>query len=516
MMRFFLVVFRVFLITGFFLSVVSVNAAGNGDIKHSAVSLEKYHSIDWSKYTLDALNNKIPKKFYGHDVRLLPSQALYFLPSNNMIEMNQAWESYGNPWPRVIVLANGVYTLEQVESLISIPHVFKRINEKTFISYRPIYIAPTATLVIRDRELRLSLLHGSFVMSSGSIFIIDSMLTSWNEKTQNYGVREYLPDEEMLLYAKQFPRPYLLGLSGSKIYAGNSIFRGLGHKGKNGSYGVSMSNTNRLSSSGISHTLSLKQDTKQNPSGWLIGNTFEKNFFGYYSKHADDVVIVGNIYRDNVIYNIDPHDYSDNLLISRNLSYQAERAHGIITSRGVVNTIISDNLTLKNKGSGIMLDRSSEYNLVYNNISLENEGSGISIFESDHNDLVNNISARNGNNGVYIRNSCNIKLESNYLFRNLNAGSEVSIVDIDSLETRDFALDTYHKMTSVDFFDNEFDSNITSAINSKNKPGIALKENVFNNSGTSYFSGDLASYNRDILSYPSGKKFIYEGGNRCH
>jgi len=515
-MRFFQVVLRVFFIIGIFLSVVPVTTAGNDSRVNGAVSLEKYHSIDWSKYTLDALNKKIPKKFYGHDVRLLPSQGLYFLPSNNMIEMNQAWKSYGNPWPRVIVIANGVYTLEQVERLISTPRVFKKINEKTFISYRPIYIAPTATLIIRDKELRLSLSHGSFIMSSGSIFIIDSMLTSWNEKTQDYGVREHIPDEEILLYAKQFPRPYLLGLSGSKIYAGNSIFRGLGHKGKNGSYGVSMSNTNRLSSSGISHALSLKHDTKQNPSGWLIGNTFERNFFGYYSKHADDVVIVGNIYRDNIIYNIDPHDYSDNLLISRNLSYQAERAHGIITSRGVINSVIADNLTLKNKGSGIMLDRSSDYNLIYNNVSLENKGSGISIFESDNNDLINNISARNGNNGVFIRNSCNIKLQKNHFFRNLNAGTEVSIVNIDGLETRDFILDPYHKTASVSFFGNDFDSNVTSAISSKNQPGITLKDNVFNNSGSLYFSGDLSSYNSEILSYPSNKKFIYEGGNRCY
>ncbi len=497
------------------ISIATANSMSiDSEINNASPKLKQYNQINWSQYTLAALKKKVPTKFYGQDISLLPVQSLYFLPTVNFIEMNKAWKSSGNPWPHIIVIANGVYNLEQIDRLISNPSIFKKINAQTYISYRPIYIAPTAKLVISAKKLRLSLEHGAFIMSNGTMFIVDSTLTSWNETTANYGTRKPIPDEELLFYGKQFPRPYLLGLSGSRIYAGNSIFRGLGYKGKTGSFGVSMNKRSHLKK-GRSYIIQTLRK-KENPTGWLIGNIFKKNFFGYYSNNAKNVIIVGNIFHNNIIYNIDPHDYSSNLLISRNLSYNAKHAHGIIMSREVNNSIIADNLTLKNQGSGIMLDRNSERNLIYNNMTIENQGDGISIFESDNNDLINNISARNYHSGIFVRNSCNIQLNNNYLFRNINAGSEVSVVDIDYLETRNFSLDPYHKKANTKYINNTFDSNITSAISSKNKPGIILENNFYKNSSISYFTGDLEPYNREILSSRVDKEFIYKGINECH
>lgn len=481
--------------------------------KNKTNRLEQYQQIDWSKYTVAALKKKVPKKIHGQDISLLPVQSLYFIPASNIIEMNRAWKAIGRPWPKTIVLANGVYNLEKINQLISNPKVFKKINDKTYISYRSIYIAPTATLVINNKELRLSISDGVFVIANGKIFATDSILTTWDKIAKNYGVRKKIPKNQLLFYGNQFPRPYFLMLNGSEFYAANSIFRGLGYKGQTGSFGFAMNYGLPLMRT---HTVIADYlKALKRPTGWLIGNTFDHSFFGYYSNGAKDVVIVGNIYLNSLIYNIDPHDYSSNLLIARNLSYKAKHSHGIIVSREVNNSTIAENLSLRNNGSGIMLDRNSEHNLIYNNLVMENQGDGIAIFESDNNEINRNIIARNQHNGIFIRNSCSIKIQSNKLFRNIKSGSEISVVNIDMLETRNFVLDPYHKLAKATLLSNTFDSNLGSAINSKNKPGVRLKENIFYNSGASYFSGDIQTFNRDILFPSKDKEFKYNGINSC-
>ncbi len=497
------------------LSLVIANSSVANTLskKNKTNRLEQYQGIDWSKYTVAALKKKVPKKIYGQDINLLPVQSLYFIPSSSIIEMNRAWKATGRQWPKAIVLANGVYDLERIKRLISNPNIFKKINDKTYISYHPIYIAPTATLVIDNKELRLSISNGVFVIANGKIFATDSVLTSWDEIADNYGARKPIPKKKLLFYGNQFPRPYFLMLNGSEFYAANSIFRGLGYKGQTGSFGFSMNYSLPSTSTHRVSTDFLKKLKK--PTGWLIGNTFEHNFFGYFSNGANNVVILGNTYLNNLIYNIDPHDYSSNLLIARNLSYKAKHSHGIIISREVNNTTIAENLALKNYGSGIMLDRNSEHNLIYNNLVMENQGDGIAIFESDTNEINGNTIARNEHNGIFIRNSCGVKVQSNELFRNIKSGSEISVVNIDKLETRNFVIDPYHKLANATFLSNTYDSNLGSAISSKNKPGISLKENLFNNSGTSYFSGDIQTFNREILFAPKDEEFIYDGINSC-
>ncbi len=498
------------------LSLVMVNSstANNLSKKNKTNRLEQYQQIDWSKYTVAALKKKVPKKTHGQDVSLMPVQSLYFLPAGNVIEMNRAWKAIGKHWSKVIVLANGVYNLERIRQLISNPNIFKKINDKTYISYRSIYIAPSATLVVNNNELRLSISDGIFVIANGKIFATDSVLTTWDETADNYGVRKHIPKNKLLFYGNQFPRPYFLMLNGSEFYAANSVFRGFGYKGQTGSFGISMNYALPINKS--THTVSTDflRNLKK-PTGWLIGNTFEHNFFGYYSNGANNVVILGNTYLNNIIYNIDPHDYSSNLLIARNLSYKAKHSHGIIISREVNNTTIAENLSFKNNGSGIMLDRNSEHNLIYNNQVMENLGDGIAIFESDNNEIIDNTITRNNHNGIFIRNSCSIKIQSNELFRNIKSGSEISVVNIDKLETRNFVIDPYHKLANATFLSNTYDSNLGSAISSKNKPGVRLKENLFYNSGTSYFTGDIQTFNREILFAPKDEEFKYDGINSC-
>src|SRR3546814_5253813 len=84
-------------------------------------------------------------------------------------------------------------------------------------------------------------------------------------------------------------------------------------------------------------------------------------YFGFYSYEADRVALIGNEYRNNMIYGIDPHDYSRKLIIAFNSAYGAQKKHGIIGSRGVDDSYFIGNLAFGNHGTGLMLDRSEEH-----------------------------------------------------------------------------------------------------------------------------------------------------------
>jgi parallel beta-helix repeat protein len=146
---------------------------------------------------------------------------------------------------------------------------------------------------------------------------------------------------------------------------------------------------------------------------------------------------------------------------------------------------------------------------------LENGGEGIAIFESDHNLLLSNKVARNQNNGIYIRNSCAVVAKNNHLFRNSNNGAEVSVVDIDYQETRDFTLEPYHKSAQGLFLDNIFESNINSAVASKNGAGISIGINQFRDSAPLYFSGELESLTDQILNAADDQGFTLPPVGSC-
>jgi len=453
-------------------------------------TLSDYQNMDWSRYTVEAVRQRIPKKMYGSDVESLLSARLYFIGSQNIQEMQEVWQANEISRPKTIVVANGVYDVADLHRLINDDSVIEKTKEDTYLFRQSIYVAPTASLVIRDVSIRLSIHHGVFLVTDGQLFVADAIITSWDEHAENEGKRENILDSELLLYGRQTPRPYILMNEGSHLYMANSRINGLGYKGQRGTFGLSISKRPPV----VTHRLHGYIRARAKPTGWLIGNTFTNNFFGFYSNRADDVLLLGNVYYDNVIYNIDPHDYSNRLLIARNLTYNAQKAHGIIISREVSDSIIAENLSFSNYGSGIMLDRNSNNTLVYANLTIGNEGDGIAIFESDYNLVMGNITAQNVRNGIYVRNSDHVNVKNNFIFRNGSSGAETAVVDIDNLETRNFVLDPYHKSTSVLYEGNRFDSNLSAALTAKNNSIVTVKNNKFDNSGPIFFGGELAPF----------------------
>ncbi len=456
----------------------------------AADSRSHLFNLTINELTVEAVQKHITRRYQGHDVISMPLRQLYFFKTDNYFDLKQ---HYARSFPKrelhAILISNGSYDIATIEKIINDPSIIKKIDKKTYILYQPIILSPTASLVIENIELRMSVRHASGMFYYGHLVISNSSLLSWNDQSNKFAVRDKVKDEDLLLYNKQAIRPFVLGLNGSEGWFVNSLFKGLGYKGK-ASFGISITSGSYLSEQIIDELTSLIKTFKPSKA-IIIGNNIEDCFFGYYSNRASSVRLVGNLFKKNIIYNMDPHDYSEDLIIARNVTYKAGHAHGIILSREVNQAQIKQNLTLFNYGTGIMLDRNSSHNQVSGNISYANSGDGIAVYESDQNQIINNLTFANGNDGIYVRNSENIVIENNRSLLNGNNGMTAAISDLDFLETRDFSLDPYHKSSSSVLRNNTLSQNVKSAVSIKGGASLFIQGNDFSGSGSLYFSGEL-------------------------
>jgi parallel beta-helix repeat protein len=131
--------------------------------------------------------------------------------------------------------------------------------------------------------------------------------------------------------------------------------------------------------------------------GSLVRSNVHHNYMGFYSFGAYGMEIADNTVAFNEAYGIDPHDDSDALLITRNVSHD-NGSHGIICSRRCDHLTITDNETYNND-HGIMLHREVVDTLVANNHSHHNRDNGIALFES-HNNVVRDNRVEYNANGI--------------------------------------------------------------------------------------------------------------------
>ncbi|MBW3573531.1 MAG: right-handed parallel beta-helix repeat-containing protein [Actinobacteria bacterium] len=187
-------------------------------------------------------------------------------------------------------------------------------------------------------------------------------VTSWN--TERGG-----PDEEL-----SDGRPFVLYDLGGRLDIVDSEMSYLGSDRSGGAYGVSW-----------------RQD---GITGSAINSDFHHNLFGVFTYDAADIVFRGNLFRDNLAYGFDPHDYSTRLVIEDNEAY-GNGNHGFIVSRFVVDSVFRNNHAHDNDGSGIVLDFESNRNRVENNLVEDNAGDGIVVLGSADNVVVDNVIRRN-------------------------------------------------------------------------------------------------------------------------
>ena len=460
--------------------------------------------------TPSRLEKKIPKNFYGDGIEIKDIDAVSLLPIPNIFAFYRYYTKH-HLSKKMIVLYNGIYSIENIHK--KFPYLVRKVAPHTYLLKAPIYIAKTASLVIQNQKILLETEPKPiFIMYHGNLYIDNSSITTYSDITKGFAKREHIKEEEILLVGKQKPRPYFLGLSNSYTLFLNSSFRGLGYHDSVSTFGIALAQlpTSILHVSNILNFLRLEK-----PQGTYVGNEIYDSMMGFYSANAKNIDIVGNYIHHNIIYDVDPHDFSTNLLIARNLLADAHHAHGVVISRGVNTTFIAQNIAIHNHSDGIMLDRKCPDNIIYDNLSFANGYMGISFQETDNNSIENNYVAYNIIDGIIIRNSLNTLIKNNHIFKNGRNGIEVLVKNIDDTVYRDFARDPYHKAASCVVVNNTIQHNINNQITVKNQAAIKMYRNHFDKKDVNLFGENLIPFTEKIIKNSFNFK-LYGIGNRFH
>lgn len=442
---------------------------------------------DISGYTIEALTKMIPptKKGNVEIVKLSGSKAFENMSFGEDLgaEVIVAYAGMqADKDPVGIEIKSGVYTLQSLVNVIANPNYIEQ-KDTIFTLKVPLFIHPEATLIVKGQkgqpiELRLAEDSGSFVSVYGNFYMMDVNVIGWS-LSQN-GPSTFVDREKF--------RPFFLFSSDSKAYVGRSSFRHLGYSFRK-SYGLTFSTS-----------IKMLQDNASvpRPTGWLIDNIFEDLYYGFYSYEADDVVVIGNEYKNNIIYGIDPHDRSRRLIIANNNAYGTKKKHGIIFSREVNNSWIFNNHSHHNQGSGIMLDRNCTGNVIANNQVDFNENDGVVFIESPNNKSYANIISNNGRSGVRIRNSWDIILMNDKIFEN---NGYAMLVYQAELKARDVQMDPYAMHSSFDMIGAELSSNTAGNISMMNIERAGFYNISVLKSPGGYFEGDRSIKNLQSQMY---------------
>ena len=384
---------------------------------------------DLSGYTLEAVNAKIERNVKGRVVvrRMLQQDALKDFIGGD--ERLREWVTRQGGMPHAIFIEDGYVTPADLARALP-DNQFSEVEPGVYLARLPIVVAQGATLHVdpQTTDLRLSQERGAFLVNDGKLFITSTRLTAWREADNAPATfRE----------GKEF-RPFLVSWGGSELYIASSVVTSLGYDNSK-SYGVSITQY----TPGMHERLQRAE-----PTGWLIDSEFVDHWYGFYCYEAQNVVIKGNTYRDNIVYGIDPHDRSHGLIIAENTVHGTKKKHGIIISREVDDSWIINNKSYDNKLSGIVIDRNSVRNLIAYNEVYQNHADGITLYESSNNLLWGNQVLNNKRHGIRVRNSVDIKLYENVSAANGLTGVYGHIKDLSDTD-RNISLDPFDAKISM-------------------------------------------------------------------
>jgi poly(beta-D-mannuronate) C5 epimerase len=417
-----------------------ISTSSGSELKMSPPSIP-----DLSRYTADNVMAKINRKPAGRASIGSVLTELSFRGFMGRDERMRDWAARQNGLPKAIFIRGGYVTPRDIARQVPREY-FEEVQKGVYVARLPIDVAPGATLHIDDSvsDFRLSQDRGSFLINEGRLFITGSRLRAWNERQA--AAAEFRDKHEF--------RPFLVSWGGSQTYIANSVIANLGYASSK-SYGVSISQ----------FSPSLKNVmNRPNPTGWIIGTEFYDMWYGFYCYEAEDFVLRGNDFHDNIKYGIDPHDRSVRLVIAENKAYRTKEKHGIIVSREVDDSWIINNEAYENALSGIVVDRNSVNNVVAYNRVYRNKSDGITIYESPQTLIWGNLVTRNSRHGMRVRNSTDVRLYDNVAIANGLSGVYGHVKDLRGTG-RNMALDPFRKTISMIVSGGQLISNGSAPVN---------------------------------------------------
>jgi parallel beta-helix repeat protein len=202
----------------------------------------------------------------------------------------------------------------------------------------------------------------------GGVDIAGSCITSWNDAAGTV-------DEEY-----RDGRSFILARDGATLTIDESELRYLG-SGDVESYGLSW--------------------RTEGTSGSITNSVVSHLYYGLYSYEVTGLQVLDNEFHDNVLYGVDPHTDSTELVIERNVVHHNGK-HGIILAEHCTDSVIRDNIVYANKHHGIVMYLGSDRNLIEGNETFGNAALGININESNGNTIRDNDVYDNTESGIGI------------------------------------------------------------------------------------------------------------------
>jgi parallel beta-helix repeat protein len=296
------------------------------------------------------------------------------------------------------------------------------------------------TLRLRSLSDDLPADVSSVTLNYGSLDVDSVTVTSWDDNANggsggpqtNYQLPQGAPSTDVA-------RAYIRAESSlasdgveplqSTMTIENSTVEYLGYYASE-RYGVS------YKTEGCSHT-TQSVCSQVTVTGSETNSVFQYDYMGTYTWGASNMTFNGNQYYRNIMYGLDTHDVSRNLLIEYNhSSYNGD--HGIICSQACSNLTITSNVVDHNglvpwsgpdpdvdvagQVHGIMLHRGVTNSVVENNLVYDQpNGAGVAIFDTDGDTVENNTITDNlfgfrlsvgASNNVLENNT--VTLDSNY------------------------------------------------------------------------------------------------------
>lgn len=308
-------------------------------------------------------------------------------------------------------------TIPELRQVLASYDAIERVGSKTYRIVRPVQLDGDIRLdVTADTVENLELVStdnviAPLLMDGGSVLFKDVHVTSVDPVTGE-------PDP-----SSRNGRAYIRMKNG-RMDAINSTFSWLGN-------GLAIHLTKKAAAMdveaeggtyGFSYRISSDKLGAEITTGWVEGSTFDRLHFGAYSYGASGMMWKDNLFTQNEVYGLDPHDDSNNAMVVGN-RFLYNGKHGFIVSKRCNYNVIQNNTSVGNKLHGYMLHQDSAYNVIENNVAYDNSGDNFAIYESNWNTIRGNKSYSPGKSHVRISSASH----NSYIVDNYFAGAKKGV-----------------------------------------------------------------------------------------
>ncbi|OZM80262.1 right-handed parallel beta-helix repeat-containing protein [Pseudonocardia sp. MH-G8] len=306
--------------------------------------------------------------------------------------------SYDPAANRLVLAAGTGVTLPALAAAVGEPDALREVAPGEWFLGADLVVQGGAELQIAAPDVRWLQLEseaGRFVSVNalgGRVDITGTCVTSWDTAQ---GRADTEPADG---------RSFLLARDGAQMTIEHAELHHLGH-GDVESYGLSW----RTAGTG----------------GGITDSIVSHLYYGLYTYEVSDLQVIGNEFRDNVLYGIDPHTGSTALRIEGNTVHDNGK-HGIILAEDVSDSVIRDNVVYRNHHHGIVMYQGSDRNLVEGNETFGNVAQGININESAATTVRGNQVYDNGEAGIGVTQTAqDTVVEGNQIRGNGNDGVRI-------------------------------------------------------------------------------------------